>query len=238
MSSYISDHSSCQCGLQRDFFFFPEIALRCTALICSVLSSTWESDLAVKANSTKDAVWSEALVSCQPVPCSTIWLYGEADCLHSSSHFPMLTHFRESHCLSIPMVAPCSNQFSQELLILATNKESIEVQRVLCLTLSLILLASLISSWCNEAEPDLYSDCPSNCLIWENRANGPIFPACPPLMTQTGVQGAMQCKRSQLSILSTSIQQCLWYFILIVWFKIVPVPKMHTFIMLISYSSD
>lgn len=48
------------CG---DTFFFTEIALRCTALICSVLSSTWETDLAVKANSPKHTVWSEALIS-------------------------------------------------------------------------------------------------------------------------------------------------------------------------------
>lgn len=100
------------CG---DTFFFTEIGLRCTALICSVISSTWETDLAVKANSPKDTVWSEAPVSCQPVPCWTIWLHWQPDCLRSSSHFPTLTCFGDgkSHSLSILKVAPCSDQFSQ-----------------------------------------------------------------------------------------------------------------------------
>lgn len=96
-------------------------------------------------------------------------------------------------CLSISMVAPSTNQFSQELLMLPGWKESIGAQRVLCLTLGLILSCSLISSWCNEAELDLYSDCLPNRLIWENGAIGPIFPACVPLMIQTGVRGAVQC---------------------------------------------
>lgn len=180
----------------RDTFFFSEIALRCSALICSVLSSTWETDLAVKAHSPKDTVWSEALASCQPVPHWAIWLHWQPDCLHSSSHFPMLSPFgvgeSPSLSLSISKVAPCSDQFSQELLILLGLKESMEVQRALCLWLSLIPSASLISLWRSEAEPDLHSDCPPNRLIWENGAIGPIFPATPPLMIQTGVRGEMQ----------------------------------------------
>lgn len=69
-------------------------------------------------------------------------------------------------------------------------KESIGAQRVLRLTLGLIHSSSLISSRCNEAESDLYSDCPPNRLISQNGAIGAIFPACAPLMIQTGVRGA------------------------------------------------
>lgn len=60
-------------GWGDTFFFFWETALSCIALICSVLSNTWEADLAVKANSPKDTVWSEAFASCQSVPsCSVL----------------------------------------------------------------------------------------------------------------------------------------------------------------------
>lgn len=42
-------------------------------------------------------------------------------------------------------------------------KESMETQTAILL--SLILFVSLLSLWHSEAEPDLHSACPPNCLI-------------------------------------------------------------------------
>lgn len=194
VSSHISDHLPCQC---RDTFSgFTEFAFRCSALICSVLSSTWEADLAEIAKLPKghSLLWSPHLLPAR-FPVEQYGCIGSQLVFTAPAIFPcwLILVMVGSGCLSISMVAPSTNQFSQELLMLRGWKESIGTQRVLCLTLGVILSSSLISSWCNEAELDLYSDCPPNRPIWENGAIGPIFPACAPLTIQTGVQGAVQC---------------------------------------------
>lgn len=129
-----------------------------------------------------------------PFPYWAIWLRWQPARLHSSSHFPMLTHFGDGGVS--PFIDIDGGSQLQSIFAAALDapgwKESIGAQRVLCLALGPILSSSLISSWCNEAESDLYSGCPPNRLIWENGAIGPIFPACVSLMIQTGVQGAAQ----------------------------------------------
>lgn len=193
VSSHVSDHLPCQC---RDTFSgFTEFAFRCSTLICAVLSSTWETDLAEIAKLPKghSLVWSPHLLPTR-FPVEQYGCIGSQLVFTAPAIFPcwLILVMVGSRRLSISMVAPSSNQFSQQLLMLPGWKESIGAQRVLCLALGPILSSSLISSWCNEAESDLYSGCPPNRLIWENGAIGPIFPACVPLMIQTGVQGAAQ----------------------------------------------
>lgn len=82
----------------RDTFFFSEIALRCSALICSVLSSTCETDLAVKANSPKDTVWSEALASRQPAPP---FGYAAALAARLSSQLQPFSHVESFWCWGV-----------------------------------------------------------------------------------------------------------------------------------------
>lgn len=191
MSSHVSDHLPCQC---RDTF--SEFAFRCSAFFCSVLSSTWKTDLAEIAELPKghSLVWSPHLLPAR-FPVEQYGCIGSQLVFTAPVIFPcwLILVMVGSGCLSISMVAPSTNQFLQELLMLLGWKESIGAQRVLCLMLGLILPSSLISSWCNEAEWDLYSDCPPNRLVWENGAIGPIFPACAPLILQTVVRGAVQC---------------------------------------------
>lgn len=193
VSSHVSDHLPCQC---RDTFSgFTDFAFRCSTLICAVLSSTWETDLAEIAKLPKgqSLVWSPHLLPTR-FPVEQYGCIGSQLVFTAPAIFPcwLILVMVGSRRLSISMVAPSSNQFSQQLLMLPGWKESIGAQRVLCLALGPILSSSLISSWCNEAESDLYSGCPPNRLIWENGAIGPIFPACVPLMIQTEVQGAAQ----------------------------------------------
>lgn len=168
MSSYVCDHSSCRRGLQRHISF-SEIGLRCSALIVLLSSITWEMDLAVKINSLKDNVWFGYVASLagafssqpfQPFfPTLSPWmLFGVAESLSLS--------------LSISKVARCSDQFSQERLMLLgwRNRWGAESP-----VLSLFLAVSLTPSWHSKAVPDLHSGCPPNCLIWENGAIGPIL---------------------------------------------------------------
>lgn len=179
-------------GCRDPFFFFPEITLRCSALICSVLSSTWEADLAVKANSPKDTVWSETPAFCHYVPHWAVWLHLQPDCLHNFSYFFHIEYFGcwgVSWFIFIDMKGgSLPGSIFTGALDASGLKESMETQTAILL--SLILFVSLLSLWHSEAEPDLHSACPPNCLIWENRAIRSLFPATPPLMPQTGVCGA------------------------------------------------
>lgn len=183
MSFYISDHPPCQCGLRRHFslsflspfpsFLFLHRASLLSdvlALICSVLSGTREADLAVKANSPKDSVWSESLVSCQPVPaaeqCGFCW---QPDCLRSSSPFSHVDSFWRcgaSQSVDIQGGSLALINFSPQLLDASGSKRNqLRRKRALRLLLSPIRSASLISLRCIEAKADPHSDGRPNRLI-------------------------------------------------------------------------
>lgn len=210
-------------GCRDTFFFFSftAIALRCTALICSVLSSTWEADLAVKANSPKDAVWSEtpsSLASLFPVeqygftgsqivftapalfPCCLILVMRSLTVYRYWRWLPALINFRgSSWCLR----AKRNQSRCKEPRVYRSRRFSLPHSfpcGALKPSLISIQTALLIASFVKKEQSG-----PFSLLLYHRRFSQGSVGRC--------------ATEISITILSSSMQQPAWYFKSIVWFK-------------------